>query len=882
MENIGHETPEGQGAVLPVDAARLAQTAASPQALLHLLSVVLNLVREAAYLIDEDARFLYVNDEACRSLGYDRDEALTLRVMDIDPEWTDTRWREAWDELRAKGSLLVESTHRRKDGLTVPVEITASYFEHGGRAYNLALVRDITERRRAEGLALAQFELEAQFRRLAESTPDIICRYDRQCRLVYANPGLAAIIGRPVQDMLGATPTGHTDDPQFAAYEAAIAATLATGESRTLELVFGAHGCDLRYHHVRITAERGPHEEITGVLAIGRDITERRNAEERLYASEQAFRALVEHSPDYIARYDLAFRRVYANPALLALLAPAEVRTRGVAAIETSPITDIPGYVDRLRHVVETGAEWVDEVRFRNRQGELRWGHMRMVPEFAPDGRVATVLAICRDIDGLKRSEERFRTLAENFPDPLVRFDSECRYLYVNPRVSATSGVSQDAFVGRRIGEMSAGVNGVQTRMLEDGIREVFATGEARGLETHWATNGVGRIYEARHIPEKDAEGKVVSVLTVARDITPLRTAELAARASETAFRTLAENAPEMIVRYDRSGRHAYVNPRFEAVCGVAAEDALGKTPAELPGTAMPELPAITTTLEEVMASGVGTRFDLTWERDGKPVGWHVSAVPERDAGGDIRGALTIWTDITERLYAEHQLRDSYALLQELTSRRETAREEERKRIARELHDELGQHLTALRMGVSALRLEFAPHHPVLAERCQYLLGLADDTIGVVRNVVASLRPAALDAGIVAALEWLAAELARDGRIRCRLRVPDDSLVLDEALAVALFRIVQEALTNVVRHASAEQVTISLAQANDDWVLEVRDDGRGFDSTTVREKSFGLVGMRERALMLGGDISIASARGCGTSVAVRIPMNGAQRIRRTD
>ena len=150
---------------------------------------------------------------------------------------------------------------------------------------------------------------------------------------------------------------------------------------------------------------------------------------------------------------------------------------------------------------------------------------------------------------------------------------------------------------------------------------------------------------------------------------------------------------------------------------------------------------------------------------------------------------------------AELRLRESYALLQELTSLRETAREEERKRIAREMHDELGQQLTALRLGVSAMRIEFAQDDPALAGRFRELLALADDTMQVVRNVVASLRPA-IDAGIVAALEWLA-EFSRDGRVACHLWIPDDSLVLDEARAIALFRIVQEALTNVARHAAA-------------------------------------------------------------------------------
>jgi PAS domain S-box-containing protein len=747
MKEISGDPSEGPDAANGQHDECLARPAAEPDALTHLKSCALNLVSEAAYLIDQNARFIYVNEQARRSLGYSYAQLLQMRVMDVDPGWNLERWRDTWAELRESGSMQVESMQRRRDGTTMPVEISASYFEYGGQAYSLALVRDITERKRAEALLNAQLELEAQFRRLAESTPDIICRYDRDCRLVYANSGLAAVARRPLDEMLGATPTEHTADPQFVVYQSALAATFETGAERTMELTLHDDANGVSYHHVRILAERGRHGEITSVLALGRDITERKQAEERLHASGQAFRALVEHSPDYIARYDRACRRIYANPALRAILPPQADEAAGTGSVDDSPVADVPRYRDQLLCVIETGMEQMDEVRFRTATGEVRWGHMRMVPEFAADGQVATVLAICRDIDELKRSEQLFRTLTEN--------------------------------------------------------------------------------------------------------------------------------APEMIVRYDRDCRYSYVNPWFEQVNGMRAADALGKAPAELSDNAMPELRMITATLKQVMASGVGAKVDLTSEKHGKRVGWHVSAVPEHGANGDIRGVLTIWTDITERMQAETRLRESYALLQELTSLRETAREEERKRVAREMHDELGQQLTALRLGVSAMRIEFAQDDPALAGRFQDLLALADDTMQVVRNVVASLRPAALDAGIVAALEWLAAEFSRDGRVACRVRMPDDNLVLDEVRAIALFRIVQEALTNVARHANATQVTISLEPAEHHWTLEIRDDGRGFDSATTRIKSFGLVGMRERVLMLGGEISVFSAPGSGTSITVRIPLGDA-------
>ena len=239
------------------------------------------------------------------------------------------------------------------------------------------------------------------------------------------------------------------------------------------------------------------------------------------------------------------------------------------------------------------------------------------------------------------------------------------------------------------------------------------------------------------------------------------------------------------------------------------------------------------------------------------------------EAGGKEGVAFVV--DLTERKEAEHRLRESYEMLRKLTSRRETAREEERKHIAREMHDELGQYLTALRMRASALRMQFNNDHPELFEEARTLIALVDETMQVVRRVITSLRPPVLDAGIVAALEWLAAEFNRNGRTVCRLCVQDENIVMNEDRAIVLFRLVQEALTNVARHATANEVIITLERTPDACVLEVRDDGQGFDAQAIRKTSFGLAGMEERVLMLGGQIDVASAPGAGTAIKVSLP-----------
>jgi len=202
----------------------------------------------------------------------------------------------------------------------------------------------------------------------------------------------------------------------------------------------------------------------------------------------------------------------------------------------------------------------------------------------------------------------------------------------------------------------------------------------------------------------------------------------------------------------------------------------------------------------------------------------------------------------------------------------EASREEERKHLTREIHDELGQHLSALRMGVSVVGLEFGEKNPSLQGKIERMVTLVDATIKVVRNVVSSLRPSALDMGIVSALEWLAEEFRDNTGIPCSLDVHEENIILDDQRATTIFRIAQESLTNISRHAQASQVKISLERKEQHYLLEVRDNGRGFDAGVQKKKSFGLIGIRERTLMLGGEVAIFSVPGVGTTIRVSIPI----------
>ncbi|MFL7794332.1 MAG: GAF domain-containing protein [Anaerolineae bacterium] len=223
------------------------------------------------------------------------------------------------------------------------------------------------------------------------------------------------------------------------------------------------------------------------------------------------------------------------------------------------------------------------------------------------------------------------------------------------------------------------------------------------------------------------------------------------------------------------------------------------------------------------------------------------------------------------RLYqAERTAREQ---LRDLTAYLQTAREEERTHIAREIHDELGQTLTALKFDLSWLIKRLPEDQPDLEKRAQVMSGLIDDTIHTVRRVATELRPGLLDdLGLAAAIEWQAQEFTARTDIDCDLQLDDASTSLDRDLATAVFRIFQETLTNIARHAEATEVRVTLADGPGELTLTVQDNGKGITESQVSDsKSLGLIGMRERARAWGGDITFEGVPNRGTTVTVRIP-----------
>lgn len=227
---------------------------------------------------------------------------------------------------------------------------------------------------------------------------------------------------------------------------------------------------------------------------------------------------------------------------------------------------------------------------------------------------------------------------------------------------------------------------------------------------------------------------------------------------------------------------------------------------------------------------------------------------------------------INERKMAEEALRQSQEELRQLASYQERIKEDERKRIAREIHDELGQNLLALRIDIAMLHARTGATHPKLNKKVHAVLDQIDSTMKAMRAIINNLRPTVLDLGLNAAIEWQVKEFQRRTGIECALVMPEAELILDDSRATALFRILQESLNNVFRHARATKARIDVFWKNERLYMTVTDNGVGiFPGCRRKANSFGLVGIKERISALGGDFAIDTAQEQGTSLTVSIP-----------
>ncbi len=476
--------------------------------------------------------------------------------------------------------------------------------------------------------------------------------------------------------------------------------------------------------------------------------------------------------------------------------------------------------------------------------------------------------------ESLRESEERFSKAFRSSPIThfIVRLADGC-FLDVNHAFSQMFGYEHAEVIGRTVLDLGLWVNPQERQTL---MQELYEARAVRNYQTRVRTKS-GDILDVVFFMELIELDGQQCFLATSYDVTERKRVEEALQETNSKLELILSASPLPILGTDADGRIITWNEAAERLFGWTEEEAVGHMcPTIPPGEEQDYLTLIHSVIQGEAHLGL---VRSRQKKSGALLTCNISAAPQRNGRSEPIGITFIVEDITERKRAEEHIRATTEQLRALSASLQSAREEEGARIARELHDELGSALTSLKWdleGVEKLFSEAAGQTDpsTLREKVEGMTGLIDATINTVKRISSELRPSILDdLGLVEAIEWQAQKFeARTGTI-CRCDSFVEDIDLSRQQATSLFHILREALTNILRHAQATRVNITLGEEEGELFLRVRDNGRGIlEEERTGSRSMGLIGMRERALLIGGKIEITGVAGKGTVLTVRVPL----------
>ena len=595
-----------------------------------------------------------------------------------------------------------------------------------------------------------------------------------------------------------------------------------------------------------------------------------------LRATQARLRALIDTEPECVKLLDAQGRVLEMNAAGLRM-----VEAEGADAVLGQCVYGlvVPEHAAAFRSLTERvcrGERGTLEFELVGLKGTRRWMETHAVP-FRDDASGETrLLAITRDIterrraeEALRESEQRFQLFMDNMPASAWIRDAQFRYTFVNRRYAETWGDGEPhELLGRDATDNFSPEISAYFRESDENVR-------THGVPVQYVdSKPAGRWLKVK-FPVPDGRGGV-GVAGISVDITERSRLEEALAESERRFRTFMDNAPAVTWIKDAALRYTYVNQAFAQYHGRSAQEMLGHDDFDLFPS---ELATYFRVHDDEVRSGGGAVQTLRRmpQPDGSTRHWLAVKFPFADASGS-NGIAGFAIDVSARVDAEDKARRYADDVRSLVSRLVQAQEAERRRVADELHDLIGQNLTALGIDLQALKHRLQSGGDLIAgPRLDAMASLVDTTIDAIRGVMTDLRPAALDEfGLVPALRWHASVFSERTGIKVTTHATGPAVRLSRDVELAVFRILQETLTNVAKHSGAANVKVAI-RYGDGVSLSVEDDGRGLaeaaGAPSAKLGGFGLTTMRERAEAYGGRLRIESP-GRGTRVVVEMPKEG--------
>ena len=840
---------------------------------------------------DKDGKFIRVNKAFAKVLELPEGEFVGKTVFDLYSAKFAQGMTNDDQEVIKSGhpKLNITEQHESPSGIRwVQTDKIPICDENGIPLGLIGFAQDITERKWAEeALILSEYKFKELFENMSSSVAVYEATADGE-NFIFTNFNKAAeeteqidrkdVIGKSVFDVF----PGVRNMGLFEVFQR----VWRTGKPEHLPVSLyrdkRIEGWRENYVYKLPTAE---------IATIYDDVTARKKAEESLRESEARFANIFNASPAAIAITRLEDNRfIDVNTAWQKATGYSREEVIDHTPFELN-IWVNRGERDQLISIMlEQGTVRDFLFQLRHKSGTVL--EMLMSAELIELAGERYMLSLAHDIterrrteEALRESETKYRGLYNSTQDGIAMVDIKGHFIECNRAFLDMLG-----YTGKEIKKMTyQQTTPVKWHDMERSIviNKILKTGYSDIYEKEYIKKD-GTVFPVsmRVWATKDEAGNITGLWAIVRDITDRKQAEEALENSQLRLREAMVLAQAANWEFDVESRVFTFDDRFYALYGTSAEREGGnRMSAEdyARNFLFPE--DVQIVADEIARAIAEPDHRAAWQlehrirrRDGQTryISVHISVI--KDDHGRTVMTRGVNQDITERKLAEESIKASHQQLRALAGRLQFAREEQRKQIAREIHDEMGGALTALKIDLSSLARS-APKswHKIKSDSfLSKIIGmtkLIDETIGTVRRIVTELRPSILDDfGLMAALEWQLWEFQKRTGIQSEFVSTLEDVNIDEKLSITVFRIFQEALTNVARHANATDVIATLYKEADSLVLKVEDNGKGISEDDIHNtKSVGLIGMRERAFFLGGTVNISGDPSKGTTVSVQFP-----------
>lgn len=786
-----------------------------------------------------------------------------------------------------------------RSGNIKDVEIKSNVLKINDREVGQSFFRDVTDRKRNEASlcnALSNYKV------LLENIPQTIFSKDIESKFVSCNAHYARYLKITPEEISGKTDYDFFPKAAAQKYRDDDKRIIASGATENNEEKFIKDGREIWLHTVK-TPIRDDHDNITGILCIFWNITKRKQAQLKVEKQLKFLRTLLDTIPNPVFYKDADGRYTECNTAFNEFVGKTREEIIGKTVFDVSPEAIARQYNEKDTALFSHGGTQCYEWQAKRNDGQTRDVIFNKAALTDTDGNVDGLIGIISDVTELKRTEEKLRQreaklhererllnfAIQQMPIPVIIARAPDAHI-TNINLSALklmakepSDVQKISAEERRDYWPAFYPDGRPYRTEDLPLTRAIVNGEiTRDVEIVVRKMDRDHIVSASSAPLYDDQGNIVAGIVAFPDITARNKAEQALRESERKYRELVENANSIILRMDGAGNITFFNEFAQQFFGYKEDEILGKN---VLGTIVPPVESTGRSLTDMIAD-ISQQPELytyneneNMRRNGERVWITWTNKPIFDSRGKIRETLCIGKDITDQKHAEQAVENAKKKLERLYSRLVNSQEEERKRIALELHDDLGQSLVVLKLRLQTIKRELPGNQPALERKAEETLEYVSQIMEKIRRLSHNLTPGCVDdLGLTVSIKSLADEFARHADLDIHLDTAHIDNLFPSTAKVIIYRIFQEIFKNIEKHSQARSVTIKNVKRPESVTFMILDDGTGFDMESIEtrdpsQKGLGLASMDERIRMLGGSFEIKSREGGGTKITFSVPFD---------